>query len=353
MPIIVELHGKRDYMAGTRPLRAGVIGGGEIAQVAHLPAYESNDSTVIAGVADLDPERRRSAAREFEVQSAYERGDKLIAEESLDIVSICTPPSTHESLFEDAAARGINIYCEKPVSTGYASAERMEACAEEHDIITQVGYTLQYANNYQKVRTYVENGLLGDVLSADIHCIIPSPSTPWRYDREIAGGGIVSDMLPHWLHYYTELFGERPTVESSRVERVKTADVEDFASIELSYGDIGVGITMQWIESGLTSKSVRRNTLSAAEGTIEFDQERLQGSIRGKGVSFKHGQSPRIGIGPLFQVWGRTSEELFTKPVHDFIEHVRRGDTQTGAPISRGVEMMSVIEDIYEVGETR
>lgn len=334
-----------------RTLRAGVIGGGEIAQVAHLPAYQSSDAVELAAVADLNLERRKKVADEFGIESVYESATDLLTDDSLDMVSICTPPSTHKELFVEAARQGFDVYCEKPLTTDSESARHMAAVAADNETITQVGYTLEYAENYRKVKTYVENGLLGDILSCQIYCLIPSPTTAWRYDPAVAGGGIVSDMLPHWLHYYWKLFGRKPVVDSSRIHQIHTDGVEDFAEIKLSYGETTVQAILQWTQTGLTSESIRTNILSATEGTLEFNQETLQANIRGKGVSFKHGESPLVSIGPLVQVWGQTAEELYTKPVLSFIEHVSNRNFDTTAPIGCGVEMMTMLEDIYAAGE--
>lgn len=331
-------------------LDVGIIGAGTIAEIAHIPAYRNSDHTRLTSLCDVDVERRREVAREHSIPGTYADAETMLAEADLDVVSICTPPATHEELFVASVAAGCHVYCEKPLATDVPAAERMVSAAADRDVLTQVGYMKRYANNYRKIRTFVENGLLGDVFSVHLDLLVNPPTAGWRYDPSVAGGGIVTENLPHWLDFYMRLFDETPEVSRARLACVNTGDVEDFADITLSFGDTDLDVTAKWIEPGFTYRALRKNTLVGVNGEIEFDEERLDGNIRGKGVHFKHGAPPTVSIGPLSQMWFGVSEDTFPKPVADFIERLAAGASETAAPVEWGLEVSKVKAEIYEVG---
>src|SRR5215212_4935139 len=81
-------------------LRAGVIGTGQWARAAHLPAFASLPRIELVALAGIDPAEAASAAAEFGAAKSYASGRDLLAHERLDLVSIVTPDDRHA---EDAS----------------------------------------------------------------------------------------------------------------------------------------------------------------------------------------------------------------------------------------------------------
>ncbi|MFC4357706.1 Gfo/Idh/MocA family protein [Halobium salinum] len=331
----------------TEPLRVGIVGTGDIAESVHLPAYDANPATRVVGLAEIDPDRRRRVAEQYDVRGQYENHGSLFEEANLDVVSICSPPFTHEEIFTDAAERGIHILCEKPVSTSLASARRMQAAAESAGIVTQMGHALRYMGNYRRSRQMLQNGLLGDVSQATTVYHSSPPPAGWYYDADLSGGGVVVDKFPHVLDFYIGLFGKGSvSVESAELRYARTNAVEDIAEVTLDVGGTDVDISAGWTHQRWNV----RTTVVGVEGMLEFNDETLEGTVQGEWVYFKRGQRPLIQLGPLFQTWLRPSETPHTDRIDDFVAHVRRGDYETLSPIERGVEVTRIIDDIYQTG---
>jgi len=64
-------------------VKIGVVGGGAIAQEAHLPSYASLKDVEIVGVADINEKRARSIVRKYRCKG-YGDFTKLIDENDLD-----------------------------------------------------------------------------------------------------------------------------------------------------------------------------------------------------------------------------------------------------------------------------
>jgi len=328
-------------------LEIGIVGAGEIAKVGHLPAYDACSSTNITAVADLNRQRANAAAQTYDIPNVYESGSMLLQKESIDVLSICTPPNTHKELFIDAADRGIDIFCEKPFATSVNEAKAMHEAAASSEIKTAIGYSNRYFNNYRKVLTYANRGILGELYKATVTCFVPPPETDWRYDRSVAGGGIVADMASHWIDFYLELGDGEANVSITQVEAIDTKDVEDYANFRLIFDDYTVDMTFRWMDSGPTSSAVRQNQLMAENATISFDRTLLDGNINWNGVRFKRGVLPSVSLGPLFNFWWGAEEKFHQKSVSAFIDHIV-DDKREVASSKRALEVTKIRQQIYE-----
>src|SRR5437870_10794476 len=102
-------------MASTR---VAVIGSGQIAVSAHLPAYQAAARACLCslvGVCDTDLARAQAAAQPYGIP-AFGAVDELLAQTTPDMVSIATQPSSHRDLTLHALDAGCHVLCEKPVA---------------------------------------------------------------------------------------------------------------------------------------------------------------------------------------------------------------------------------------------
>ncbi len=129
-------------------LRIGVIGAGTIAQVEHIPnLVKLKDHFEVAGVADPSKISRDFVAGRYGVKT-FEDADGLFAQ-ALDAVVIASPDMLHHEQVMAALAKGLHVFCEKPLC--YSPAEIMEIAAarDRAGTIVQVGYMKRFDPNYQ------------------------------------------------------------------------------------------------------------------------------------------------------------------------------------------------------------
>ena len=97
-------------------VKVGIVGCGTITMVRHAPEYYNNPDAEIAGFYDIVPERAAELAGKFGGK-VYETCDELLADTTIDAVSICTANDTHAEYTVKALAAGKNVLCEKPMAT--------------------------------------------------------------------------------------------------------------------------------------------------------------------------------------------------------------------------------------------
>ena len=106
-------------MKSNKVIRVGIIGGGAISQRRHLPEYAANPNAEIVGLYDALPSRAQELATLYGCK-AYESPEALIADETIDAISICSPNVTHADYTIKALKAGKHALCEKPMAVSLA-----------------------------------------------------------------------------------------------------------------------------------------------------------------------------------------------------------------------------------------
>lgn len=126
-------------------VRLGVVGGGLIAQLAHLPALRAlDDRFAVRALAEPDPAVRAALARRHGIPSTYADHRALLDRERLDALLVCSPNGTHARAVLDALDRGLHVLVEKPLCLSPAAARAIVARAAQAGLTVQVGYMKRF-----------------------------------------------------------------------------------------------------------------------------------------------------------------------------------------------------------------
>ena len=118
----------------------------------------------------------------------------MLAEESLDIVSVATYAPFHADITVACARQGVRaVYCEKPVATRASDAERMCSACDDAGTLLVVNHNRRFQANARRLRDLVVDGALGELTSATLQWGL---GTSWqrgyafhRYDPDVDGSG--------------------------------------------------------------------------------------------------------------------------------------------------------------------
>jgi UDP-N-acetyl-2-amino-2-deoxyglucuronate dehydrogenase len=229
------------------PVGVGVIGLGMAVKPHILSLLELQAEGRISIVGGFAPsaERRAAFAQQWGVP-VFETQEDLLSRADLDLVLILTPPGTHLATAQAVAAAGKHMLVEKPVEISVAKGEELAAVAEAAGV--QCGVCLQHRFRPASLRlkTVLEQGDLGDILSA-------SASIRWWRDdayfrqpgrgmKARDGGGVLLtqaihtlDLLLHFVGPHKEIAGFAAT---SPLRAIDTEDVTA-AAVRFHSGAIG------------------------------------------------------------------------------------------------------------------
>ena len=148
----------------------------------------------IAAVADVDSDHLKQTADQLQkLQGKRPQTFKLYQElldlKGLDAVIIATPPHWHALVFLAALERGLDVYCEKPLSYDIREGQAMVEAAARHDRIVQIGFQRRQSKAFAEVKKLIDSGAAGKIVQVDaqIHYTAglndPKPQRPARRPR--------------------------------------------------------------------------------------------------------------------------------------------------------------------------
>lgn len=142
----------------THPVRVGLVGAGSIAQVAELPALAANPQAVVAGVVTTSRESTQRNLDRWPIAAGYETVEEMIDQASLNALFVLTPKTDHVRYIETALRSGLDVFCEKPLTTSLADSRRLAAMADEQDRLLMVAFNRRYAEVYSRAREVFADG---------------------------------------------------------------------------------------------------------------------------------------------------------------------------------------------------
>jgi predicted dehydrogenase len=247
-----------------KKVRVGVIGAGGIARGAHLPGYAKvPDEADVVAISDIDEPRARKLADDFDVPRVYADFNDMLAQEELDLVSVCTPPFMHCAASMAALNAGVNVICEKPMAMNAAEGEEMIAAANENNKMLTIGFQSRYGERAQFLKHLIEQGELGEIYFARV-LALRRRGIPWWgvfVEKDKNGGGPLIDIGVHTLDLTLWLMGhptptavtgavftklaKRPGLYSRQVPIDQDRyTVEDFATAQIRF-DTGAVINLE------------------------------------------------------------------------------------------------------------
>ena len=231
-------------------MRVGFLGAGLIATFHSKMLNASGEGFERAGVYDPD----RSRAESF-VQAA--RGGVVCASEdealdSCDAVYICTWTSEHPRLVAAAAARGLAIFCEKPLATTLDLARTMAETVEAAGVPNQVGLVLRRSPAFTVLREMANDPAHGRVMSVVFRDdqFIPTRGhygSTWRGEVDKVGAGTLLEHSIHDVDMLEFVCGPIASVNARRAEFHGIDGIEDVLSCTLQFDSGGIGVlTSVW-----------------------------------------------------------------------------------------------------------
>lgn len=208
-------------MSINKPLRLGMIGGGQGAYIGNIHRIASRlDGAwqLVAGAFDVDPVRGRefAIAQGLDQARSYGSADELIAgerdrDDRVDAVAICTPNFTHYPIARALIDAGFDVICEKPLTATLEDAIALEQLVRDSGRFVGVTYTYSGYPMVHEARVRIAQGAIGKVRTVQVEYPLEWMATAieqqgnvqasWRTDPAKNGrGGSIGDIGTHAYH---------------------------------------------------------------------------------------------------------------------------------------------------------
>jgi UDP-N-acetylglucosamine 3-dehydrogenase len=226
--------------AGSRILRAGVIGLGMMGRN-HVRVWdEAIRGVELVAVADPDPKAVERATQGRRARG-FDDPQRMFAEEELDLVSIVAPTSLHLPVTLGALRAGVNVIVEKPIAATRDEAMQMIEAAQAAGRMLTVGHIERFNPAIRELRRRLVANELGRVFQVHATRLGPFPA-------RIRDVGVVVDLAPHDLDIMRYLVGSEPVRIFAETERRIHTEHEDLFNGMLKFenGVIGV-LDINWL----------------------------------------------------------------------------------------------------------
>lgn len=185
-------------------INIGIIGCGKIAQKRHIPEYLENVDATLVGFYDLNQARAKEISETFG-GTAFDSIEDLLADPSIDAVSVCTANHTHAAITIQALQAGKHVLCEKPMATKLEDCQGMVDAANKAGKVLVIGQNQRLTKTHKKARELIRNGEIGQIIGfrttfghggPETWSIDPGKNT-WFFDKNIAVMGAMADLGIH------------------------------------------------------------------------------------------------------------------------------------------------------------
>lgn len=277
-----------------RRLRLGVVGGGPgsfIGSVHRAAARLDDHYEVVAGVLSRNPERSRAAARAIGIAGdrAYADHAELLAKEAerpdgIDVLAIMTPNDAHYPAARDALARGVDVICDKPLTTNLEDALDLVRRVRESGLVFCLTHNYTGYPMVRHARAMVQSGALGTIRQLHVEYIQGhlatateadrDPSANWRFAAEQCGPSLVlGDIGTHAHHLACFITGlELSAVAAELGSAVPGRQVHDYAHLLLRFAN-GARGSMWVTNSAAGAEHGLHIRVYGDKGGLEWHQE--------------------------------------------------------------------------------
>ncbi len=132
----------------------------------------------------------------------------LLADERIDLVSVCTPTDTHVDVATRALDAGKHVLCEKPVALRAAEIARLALAARDADRLCMPAMCMRFWPGWSWLKERVVDGSLGSVKSAVFQRLGSAPDWGVEFYRDTRrSGGALMDLHIHDTDFVCWLFG--------------------------------------------------------------------------------------------------------------------------------------------------
>lgn len=275
-----------------RRLRLGVVGGshGFIGPVHRTAARLDNRFEIVAGVLSSDPERGRTAAAALglPLDRAYPNVEAMLAaegmrEDGIDAVAIMTPNAHHFPAAMAALEAGLDVICDKPLTTDLADALALVHKVRATGLVFCTTYNYSAYPMVRQARAMVQAGEIGEVRQVHLtyvqgHHASLVEAEPggraWRFDPAQAGVSLIlGDIGTHAHHLGAFVTGlELEAVMAHIAATVPGRASDDYGALLLRWSS-GMPGTMWVTNAAAGAEHGLAFRVFGSQGGLEWHQE--------------------------------------------------------------------------------
>ena len=183
-------------------------------------------------------ERTKSLAQQkYPLIKTFRTLEEMLADKNIELVIVNTPSITHFEIAKKVIAAGKHLVVEKPFTPTVAEAAILIELADKKNVKLSVYQNRRYDSDFKTVKKILDEGLLGDMVEAEIHFDRYTPELSYKAHKEAPtpAVGNLYDLGSHIIDQALQLFGMPLSISADIASFRPGSKVADYFDLKLFY----------------------------------------------------------------------------------------------------------------------
>jgi len=281
-----------------KTINVAIIGYGLSGRIFHGAIIGAVNGFNVKSIVTTDTKKAEQAKLDFPEVTIVDNADTVFKDETIDLVVISTPNTSHFSLAEKALNSGKNVVIEKPFTITTHDALRLIDLQHDTKKVLSVYHNRRFDGDYQTIKKLINNDAVGRLVEFESHFDRfrnTSNDNAWR-EQDIPGSGMLYDLGSHLIDQALDLFGLPQEVYADMTSQ-RRGPVDDSFEIILYYTELKVTLK----SSIHVKEPLPRFILHGSDGSfikygLDVQEPQLKEGIRPKDPGYGIDDKDKWGI---------------------------------------------------------
>lgn len=314
-----------------------IIGANGSAYKRTIPALKDSDICEVIAIQSRNEEKLKNTCAEYNINNYYTDVEEMLNNEQFDLIYIANPPFLHKDTIEKCIKKNKPIICEKPLARDYNESLEIKELLKEFKQPIMVAHHMRHQQAFSKLKDIINSGQIGNVVSCwgqwGFNIKLDAPSSKWKLNKDLGGGGTFSDNGIHVIDFVLGLFGNpKQVIGNSNLNDFKETYSNE--TMMLIYDDKDIVIN----SSHIMTYAGNHLLIYGTKGSIEIPNAMSEKSIRQIIINNESGK----------QVTDYEEENLYKNEVEDFIRYYLNNDksVNNGTTLEESIIALKCIDDM-------
>jgi virulence factor len=138
-------------------MKVGIIGLGDIALKAYLPAITTRDVDI--HLCSRDKNKLSNIGRQYRISKLYDDVNSLIGA-GIEMAFVHTATSSHEPIVKKLLENNIHVYVDKPVTDSYRTTAQLVSIAKSKGLLLKAGFNRRFAPAYAQLKNIANPNMI-------------------------------------------------------------------------------------------------------------------------------------------------------------------------------------------------
>jgi scyllo-inositol 2-dehydrogenase (NADP+) len=278
-------------------LNVAIIGFGLSGRYLQAPFFETNPNFNLKTIVSVNQNPKEFYPNVTVAKSI----DEVLADATIDLVSICSPNETHFDYTKRALLAGKHVLVEKPFTTTSKEAKELILLAKTQHKILTIFQNRRWDSDFLTVKKMIEEKRLGEILNFEIHFNRFKPHLNPKKWKEVntASSGVLYDLGAHIIDQTIVLFGIPKNVWGQTFTQREHSTIDDAFNIQLDYGKLKVTLRSSLMAREDSPRYIIHGTKgSFVKYGIDLQEDHLKAGKMHTDIDF--GVEPTTQYGTLY-----------------------------------------------------